>query len=479
MKLSFHGAARCVTGSKHLLSLSDGTNILLDCGMFQGMGLKTEELNETFGFDPATISFLLLSHAHIDHSGLIPRLVSKGFKGKIYCTAATRELADILLHDSCDIQAIETLRINKERSPHNLPPYEPLYTCADVEQALLQFETIPYDEPFNLSEKIVVMFTNAGHLPGSASIHLTIEEEDSEKVTVAYSGDVGRYRSALLRPPANFAPADFIIMESTYGNTMHPLSSSAVDPLLKCIKRTCLVKKGKLIIPAFSVGRTQEILYALNQLELEKRLPDLNYFVDSPLSKKATDATKHYLTDYNERLQKILETDDDPFDFKGLKYIETAEESKALAELQGPCVIISASGTADAGRVKKHVFRAVSNREDTILFAGYCQEQSLGGQLLSGSRSVSVFGHVCAVECEIDSIKSMSAHGDSDDLLHFLSCQDAEAVSRVFLVHGEYAVQQAFASKLERKGFKEVTIPALNESYLLEKRTALVEEMAK
>ena len=467
MNITFHGAARNVTGSKHLIRLNDGTSVLLDCGMFQGMGLKTHELNETLGFDPASISFLLLSHAHIDHSGLIPMLVKRGFTGKIYCTEATRELAEILLYDSAEIQTYETDHINKIRADHNLSSYAPLYAMEDVENCLQLFETVMYNIPFNITNDVQALFINAGHLIGGACIHLTIREGDN-KTTVLFSGDVGRYRSMLLQAPATFPQADYIILESTYGATTRQPNFNTIDTLRKWIKKTCLEKKGKLIIPAFSVGRTQEVLYALNQLELEHTLPELRYFVDSPLGAKATKIVKHHMEYFNERLQQVLTTDDDPFDFKGLTYIESAEDSKKLVAYNEPCVIISASGTADAGRVRHHIFNALSDKKNAILFVGFCQEQSLGGQLLSKCKTVELFGNICAVEAETGYINSMSAHGDSDDLLKFISCQDPESVQNVFLVHGEYQTQQVFAAKLERKGFKTVTIPSIHQQYELQ-----------
>ncbi len=459
MKVGFHGAARTVTGTKHVITLNNGLKILLDCGMFQGMGLKTHELNETLGFDPASISVLLLSHAHIDHSGLIPMLVKQGFTGKIYCTEATRELTEILLYDSAEIQTYETEQINRIRAEHNLSSYEPLYTAEDVENCLQLFETVSYNVPLKISNDVEALFINTGHLIGSAAIHLTLTEEDN-KTTVLFSGDVGRYRSMLLQPPAIFPQADYIILESTYGDSVHQPNFNTIDTLRQWVKKTCLQKKGKLIIPAFSVGRTQEVLYALNQLELEHTLPEIRYFVDSPLGAKATSIIKHHMEHFNERLQKVLATDDDPFDFKGLAYIENVEDSKKLASHKEPCVVISASGTADAGRVRHHIYNALPENKNTILFVGYCQEETLGGQLLSKCKTVELFGNTCAVEAETDFINSMSAHGDSDDLLKFISCQDADSVQNIFLVHGEYKTQQAFAAKLQRKGYKTISIPS-------------------
>lgn len=471
MKIGFHGAARTVTGSKHLVTLENGFRLLLDCGMFQGLGVKTAELNENFGFDPTTVSILLLSHAHIDHSGLIPLLVKRGFQGKILCTQATRDLTEILLRDSAGIQINETIQANKMRSEHSLEAYEPLYDEQDVEVCLQQFETVEYNVPVKINDEVIAIFQNTGHLIGSASIHLSIIEA-GEKTTILFSGDVGRYRSTLLQPPSEYEQVDYIIMESTYGNSSHPLNISTVDPLLEQIKATCIERKGKLIIPAFSVGRTQEVLYSLNQLELEHRLPELKYFVDSPLGAKATEVIKHYMEYFNDRLQSILQTDDDPFDFNGLRYVESSDESIELAAYKEPCVIISSSGTGDAGRVRHHIFSAIEDDKNCILFVGYCQDQSLGGRLLSGCKTVEIFGETCSVRAEIKQLGSMSAHGDSSDLFKFISGNDPNMVNNLFLVHGEYDIQKSFAEKLKVKGYN-VYIPAMNEEYIIEKQPAL------
>ncbi len=328
MKLSFHGGARTVTGSKHLLSLNNGKNYLLDCGMFQGMGTETDALNAEFGFNPADVSFLFLSHAHIDHSGLIPKLVKEGFEGRIFCTAATKDLTEILLADSAEIQMHDADFINKKKSAA-IDQAGPLYTNEDVSKAMQLFETLEYDQWMKVDENIELMFTNAGHLIGSAAINLRVTE-NGKITTINFSGDVGRYRSALLQPPAEFPQADYVILESTYGDKTHDIAANTIDNLYRWIKKTCVDRGGKLVIPAFSVGRTQEILYSLNQLELENRLPELNYFVDSPLSKKATTVIKSYAEQYNERLQNILKIDEDPFHFKGLKHVESVEESRQL-----------------------------------------------------------------------------------------------------------------------------------------------------
>ncbi len=468
MRISFHGAARTVTGSKHLITLDNDVKILLDCGLFQGLGEETDDLNDHFGFDPVKIDFLLLSHAHFDHGGFIPNLVKEVFNGPIYCTEATRDLTEILLYDSAEIQTYETESINKKRTARGLKPYEPLYTPEDVAAAMKLFQPIVFDEWKSLSESVRILFSNTGHLIGAAAISLHINENGETK-RIFYSGDVGRYRSVLLQPPSEFPPADYIILESTYGNKHHDITFNTIETLQKWIKRTCVEKGGKLIIPAFSVGRTQEVLYALNQLSLEKRLPDLHYFVDSPLSLKATQVIKGYTEHFNDRLQQVLKIDDDPFDFPGLKYIESVEDSRKLVEYEEPCVIISASGTADAGRVRHHINSCIGEAKNTVLLVGYCGGKSLGGQLISGAKEVEIFNGPCSVMAEIDQVQGMSAHGDTDDLCKFLDCQNVDEIKQVFLVHGEFKEQQEFAARLERKGFKNVTIPAQHQSFDLSK----------
>lgn len=462
MKISFFGAARTVTGSKHLLTLRDGRKILLDCGMFQGLGAKTDELNASFGFEASGIDVVILSHAHIDHTGLIPKLVKEGFKGRIFSTPATKDLTEILLYDSAEIQSYDIDFINRKRAANDQPLYEPLYTSEDVKRSMELFETANYETEFQPIENVTVVFTNTGHLVGSAAIHLTVEE-DSKTTTLLFSGDVGRYRSTLWQSPSAFKPAEYIILESTYGDKMHEPVFNSVDPILKWIKKTCVERQGKLVIPAFSVGRTQEVLYALNQLSLEKRLPEIPCFVDSPLSLKATEVIKKYTDCFNERLQQVLKVDNDPFHFEGLKYIETVEDSQKLVQFNQPCVIISASGTADAGRVRHHILECIEDSAHSILLVGYCQETSLGGQLLAGAREVEMMGDSLPVEAEIGKIASMSAHGDADDLCQFLDCQEKDAVKNIFLVHGENEVQKRFAERLNRKGFETVTIPAWKE----------------
>ncbi|MFD0939995.1 MBL fold metallo-hydrolase RNA specificity domain-containing protein [Pedobacter boryungensis] len=464
MKIAFHGAARNVTGSKHLITLNNEKKILLDCGMFQGMGRETDELNKNFGFNAAEIDILVLSHAHIDHSGLIPRLIAQGFKGVIYGTSATKELTKILLLDSAKIQAGDLKYKNKKLQQRGLPLEEALYEEEDVLKAMDYFVAVDYHTETRLMEGVTVQFIDAGHIIGSASVHLTIVEE-GKTTKLSFSGDVGQYGDLLLKSPQEFPQADYILLESTYGDKLHKDAQPTKEALLAVILKTCVQKKGKVIIPAFSVGRTQEILYILNNLGLEGKLPDVKVYVDSPLSAKATQIVENHAEGYNKDVLAVLKVDDEPFDFKNLHYVEDAEESKALNTNQDPCIIISASGMAEAGRVKHHIKNNISDSKNTILMVGYCEPRSLGGQLKNGAKEVSIYGEQFQVVAEIQSIQSMSAHGDYEDLLRFMSCQDAAKVKKVFLVHGDYDVQQIFAQKLIAKGFLNVEIPDRHQEF--------------
>ena len=463
MKISFHGAARTVTGSKHLVQLDNGENFLLDCGLFQGMGRDTDSLNASFGFDATKVDYIILSHAHIDHSGLIPKLAKEGFKGNIYCTPATKALVEILLEDSAMIQRDDAKYGNKRRARQGLAPIEPLYDMDDVNMALPLLTIVEYNQPTKISSSVELLFTDAGHIIGSAAVSLKIKE-GTETKTLTFSGDVGRYRDMILRSPATFPQADTIIIESTYGDKLHDIIHTTPDDILKWIEKTCVEQKGNLIIPAFSVGRTQEILFELNQLSLEKRLPHIPVYVDSPLSIEATDVVKMFPKYFNKKIQKILEVDDDPFDFEGLRYIKSVEESKALNEDLHPKVIISASGMADAGRVKHHIKNNISNAKNTILLVGYCEPHSLGGRLMNGAKMVKIYSEEYPVIARVGSIRSMSAHADYEDLMQFLGCQNPDLVSQVFIVHGEADVQDHFAERLRKKGFKEVIVPEMHET---------------
>lgn len=464
MKIAFHGAARTVTGSKHLVTLDNGTKILFDCGMFQGLGRDTVPLNQQWGFEPASVKYVLLSHAHIDHSGLLPKLVKDGFNGKIFCTSATKDLAAILMLDSAEIQRDDTEYSNKKRKKMGEPLIEPLYSIEDAKSVLPLMQEVAYGEWVNIEAGVDVLYTDAGHIIGSAAVHLRVTQNGKTE-QVSFSGDVGRYGDVILKSPAIFPQADHLLIESTYGNSLHEPMFNTADTFLNWIQKTCVDKKGKLIIPAFSVGRTQELLYFLNQLELENRLPKVPVYVDSPLSREATEVVKSHPEGFNKQIRKLLLTDSDPFAFPRLTFIQSADESKALNLRPEPCIIISASGMADAGRIKHHIRNNIGDPRNTILIVGYSEPNSLGGRLMNGAARVRIFREEFIVKAEVGVMRSMSAHGDYDDLCQFLSCQDPSLVKNLYIVHGEYDVQLEFQHRLQKKGFPNVVVPEMHSTH--------------
>ncbi|MFI5453409.1 MBL fold metallo-hydrolase RNA specificity domain-containing protein [Pedobacter sp. UC225_61] len=463
MKIAFHGAARVVTGSKHLIKLDNGTKILLDCGMFQGMGEQTDILNGYFGFKPSEITMVILSHAHIDHCGLLPRLVAEGFEGTIYSTPPTMDLARILLLDSANIHEQDAEFANENKNIDE-PEQLPLFTQEDVIKTMGMFKVIDYGQEIDIDKCIKLSFTDAGHVVGSAAVHLKIIENGKQKA-ITFSGDIGRYSDLLLRSPQVFQQSDYILLESTYGDSLHKDQLPIEDMLLEIINDTCAIKKGKVLIPAFSVGRTQELLFALNSLELKGKLPDIPYYVDSPLATQATQVLRNHPDVFNNGVKQLLKVDDDVFNFKGLRFIDSPVESRKLSEDPRPCVIIASSGMAEGGRIRHHIKSNIENQKNTILIVGYCDPNSLGGKLLAGERNVQIFKQYYHVNAEIKVVKSMSAHGDYQDLLHFMSCQDPTKNKQVFLVHGEYATQQKLADRLREKGFKHIAIPEYRQEY--------------
>lgn len=465
MKIAFHGAARTVTGSKHLLTLKNSKKILLDCGLFQG-GKESFVLNQEFGFDPKEVNAMILSHAHIDHSGLIPKLVKEGFKGPIFCSIATLDMATILLRDSAKIQEDDTKYMNKSRKEKHLPFLEPLYTVEDVESALPFLVPMKMDVYFDVLEGVKCMLTEAGHILGSNIVNLKITEDKKER-HLCFTGDIGRYNDPILKSPAPFPQAEIIICESTYGDTLHDDLAISDTLLIDEITNTCIQKRGKLLIPSFSVGRTQEIVYALNRLDIENKLPNIKFYVDSPLSYLATEVTRKHKECFNKSLLKFMEKDKDPFEFKNLHFITEIEESKALNSSKEPCVIISASGMADAGRIKHHIANNINNAKNTILIVGYCEPNSLGARLQTNAPQVKIFGQYYDKNAEIKKIKSFSAHADYSDIFQFLSCQDPLLVDKFFIVHGEYDVQLNFKKKLLKKGFDFIEIPEIHSEYSL------------
>ncbi|MDR1719589.1 MAG: MBL fold metallo-hydrolase [Dysgonamonadaceae bacterium] len=458
MKITFCGAAQTVTGSKHLITLNNGKKVLLDCGMFQGMGKDTDSLNRNFGFNPYEIDYVVLSHAHVDHSGLLPRLVKEGFKGKIYATSATIDITKALLLDSAYIQKQDIHFLNKKRLEEGRPLLQPFYTEEDVRKTFEFFHPVDYNLPYAIDEDVEIQLFDVGHIIGSATVFLKIKES-GRVFRIAFSGDVGRYRDPILRSPQQFPQADYIILESTYGNKIHGPIETYAEDLKRNIQETCIGKKGKLIIPAFSVGRTQELLYALNELHLNGELSPIDCYVDSPLSTTITEIVKSHAECFNKSVQKLMKKDSDPFYFPGLRYITDKRDSQALNFNTKPCVIISASGMAEAGRVKHHIANSIENWRNTILLIGYCEPQSLGARLKTHPEEVGIFGNRYQVNATIHTINSMSAHADYNDLCQYLACQDYAEVKQLFIVHGEPDVQMDFKVRLMKKGFKDILIP--------------------
>jgi len=464
MKIAFHGAAQTVTGSKHLITLEDGRTILLDCGMFQGHGVDADKLNRTWGFDPNKIDYLVLSHAHIDHSGLIPKLVKDGFRGKIFATPATYDLCEIMLEDSAHIQEYDVFFLNKRRKKQGKPLLEPIYGKEHVQEALDKFYTVKYDTTHEIDKGIELIFTDAGHILGSAAVHLDIQDF-SKHYKITFTGDIGRYNNKILRTPSKFRQADYIICESTDGDMLHEETTLSEARLLQVVQHTCVVKKGKLIIPAFSVGRTQEIVNMLNNLEFEGKLPRIKAYVDSPLSTDATGIYRKHKDCFNEAIKDIMQLDPTPFGFKNLNYIQDVEESKQLNFREEPCIIISASGMANAGRVKHHIANNISNPKTTVLIVGWCSPNSLGRKLLRGDKEVRIFGETYPVNAEVIVMNEFSAHGDYNEMLKFLSSQNPTQVKQVFLVHGDDDVLPQWKAKLKTAGFNNVVVPQLHESF--------------
>ncbi|PKP21452.1 MAG: MBL fold metallo-hydrolase [Bacteroidetes bacterium HGW-Bacteroidetes-20] len=460
MKIEFLGATGGeVTGSKFLLTTKDQKKILIDCGMYQGKGLETDEMNRDLGFTPAEIDMLLLSHAHIDHSGLIPYIYKNGFKGKVFATPATRDLCSIMLADSGKIQEADTKQFNKKRAFKNLPPVEPLYTMKDASDAMNLFVSVPYNMSFDIAPNFKIEFKDTGHILGGASIFISFKEGRTEK-TLLYTSDVGRYNKRILKDPCSTLPqADYIICESTYGDRLHATIDEAEQQLMMIVKDACAKKRGKLIIPSFAIGRTQEIVYALNRLHNQGNLPDVEIFVDSPLAVSATNIFRLHPECFNEEMREYMVQDPDPFGFDNLHYIRTVDESKKLNNFHQPCVIISASGMMEAGRVKHHLANNINNPKTTILSVGYCSPRTLGAKIMRGDKEVSIFGTKYQVKAQLERIDSYSGHADYGELLKYLAGQDPKKVKKIFIVHGEDDSRTGFAKHLAKAGFKKTYIP--------------------
>jgi len=464
MKIKFLGAAREVTGSKHLITTEDGKKIILDCGMFQGKGLETDEMNRKLGFDPSEIDHIILTHAHIDHSGLIPYMYKQGYRGSVVCTSATRDLCSIMLADSGNIQEHDTDTFNKKRSKQGLPPVEPIYTRMDAVKCMSLFIGVPYNRKFRIDENITVRFTYVGHMLGGGVANIELKEGDQIH-KLAYTGDIGRPFSRIVTPPQPFPQADILITESTYGDRLHEDSVNAETELLRIIQDTCVEKGGKLIIPAFSIGRTQDIVYTLNGFYNDKKLPRIKIFVDSPLAVNATDIFRLHPECFNGDIIELMEKDPDPFGFNSLYYVKRVEDSKKLNDMKEPMIIISASGMMEAGRVKHHLANNISDPANTILAVGYCAPNTLGARILRGDKEISIHGNSYQVKADIRQIDSYSGHGDYEEMAEFLSCQDPGKIKQTFLVHGEIDVQTKYKTYLESKGFSNISIPKRGDEY--------------
>jgi metallo-beta-lactamase family protein len=464
MKLKFLGTAKTVTGSKHLIELWDNTRVILDYGMYQGLGKETYTYNASESFDPHTIHAVVLSHAHIDHSGLLPKLVKDGYDGPIFATAATTALCEVMLRDSAYIQEADNRYAKKRKEDTDISNHEPLYRYKDVEQAMEHFEIIPENEWFNVASGIKAKFIPNGHILGSAAVYLEIDEI-KDKTTLLYTGDIGRTNTALIKDPEKPPQADIVICESTYGDRLHNKTVDAEQELLTAIIHTIKEKKGKLIIPAFSLGRTQEIVFTLNKLDLHGLLPHVKIYVDSPLAVDATNITKEFSYLLNKEVQRFAQSRPDPFGFGKLTYIRKREDSQKLNSSKEPCIIISASGMADAGRVKHHLAHNIENPRTTVLFVGYAEPNSLAGKLQNGNEKVTIFGEEKTVKAEIKKVESLSAHADFKGIIDYLSNQKTNKTSAFYLVHGEGKVIENFKENLSNHGFKHIFIPEVGESF--------------
>jgi metallo-beta-lactamase family protein len=465
MKIQFCGAARQVTGSSHLIILDNGYKILLDCGLFQGSYAEDLVANSQFLFTPSEINCVVLSHAHMDHSGRLPKLVKDGFTGKIHSTHATRSLCAIMLLDGAFIQEKDAEYFNQKHQKKDrdskLAPHEPLYTTEDVDKTMELFLGYPYDQWHHICAGVRVMYTDPGHILGSAAVALEIEE-NGKKIIVGFTGDIGRPNRPILRDPQPMPVCDYLICESTYGDRVHESLPNEMERFLNIIKHTCIEKRGMLIIPAFSIGRTQEIVYLLDQAHNAHRLPPIKVYVDSPLAVNATTVYGAHPECFDNDLNKYLLTDENPFGFNDLTYIRDVEQSKALNTSKEPCIIISASGMMNAGRVKHHLANHVEDSKNTILIVGYCSPETPGGILRSGATQLKLFGQMKQVRADIEIMDSFSAHGDREEMKNFILNQKA-SLKKLFLVHGEYDTQQAWQSFLTQHGFSNIMIPAKGE----------------
>lgn len=464
MKIQFIGAARTVTGSQHLLTIHD-KKILLECGLFQGRRKDTYEKNKNFSFDPKEIDALILSHAHIDHSGNIPHLVKDGFRGPIYSTSATKDLCEIMLKDSAYLQQRDIEWLNKKNKKHI--PDESLYSIEDVDAAIQYFVPVNYNTATEIFPGVTAYFQDAGHILGSAGIFLEIEEENGKKISFGFSGDIGRYDTPIIKDPDYFRDLDLLIMESTYGNRLHTKKDEVEEEVAKVVRQV-FDRKGKIIIPAFAVGRTQLLVYVFHKLFDQKRIPEIPIYVDSPLAVNATKVFKDHPECFDRETSRIfLESGNDPFGFGRLKYISTVDQSKELNDINDPIIIISASGMAEGGRILHHLANNIGNPKNLVLFVGYAAEQTLARKIMDGIKQVNILGEEYSVNCQIKIMDYFSGHADQNELLDYLSLNPQKRLKNIFLVHGEEDQALPLKEKILQKGYKNADYPMSGEKFVI------------
>lgn len=460
MTLQFLGAARTVTGSMHLLSIN-GSQILLDCGLFQGKRSESYERNRQFPFNPSSIDAVVLSHAHIDHAGNLPNLVKAGFRGPIYATSATKDLCNIMLYDSAYIQERDIEYVNKRHQKRHEPLVEPLYDVIDVTNAMSQFVSSEYSQTIQVANGIAAMFLDAGHILGSAITLLDLEEK-GRRLRIGFTGDLGRKNAPIIRDPEPIGSVDLLISESTYGGKLHDPVSGMKDSLCQIIKRTA-ERGGKVIVPSFSVGRTQDLQYLLSELFDENRLPVIPIYIDSPLAVDASEIFRLHTECFDQETLALLQSNVDPFGFNRLIYVRSVEQSKALNDMHSPCVIISASGMCEGGRVVHHLANNIENPNNTILIVGFQAEHTLGRRLVEKQPEVNIFGEVYKLNAEVVVLNSFSAHAGQDELVEYIHSVDKSRLKKLFLVHGEFAQSEQLAAELAKSDMQEIAIPVHGE----------------
>jgi len=452
MNIQFLGAVRTVTGSMHLVSVN-GTKVLLDCGMFQGKRAEAYEKNRKFPFDPSKIDAVILSHSHIDHSGNLPNLVKNGFRGHIYTTSATRDLCNIMLYDSAYVQERDIEYVNKRHQKKHEPLVQPLYDIKDVTTAMSQFISIQYEQQVQVAKGVTVKFLDAGHILGSAVTVLEVEENGKRK-KIGFTGDLGRKNTPIIKDPQPISGVDVLISESTYGGIVHDPVTGMKDSLCNVI-RTTTERGGKVIVPSFSVGRTQEIVYLLSELFDEGRLPVVPIYIDSPLAVNASDIFRKHIECFDKETLDHMNAHEDPFGFNRLTYIRSVDESKKLNGLQSPCVIISASGMCEGGRIVHHLANNIENPHNTILIVGYQAEHTLGKRIVEKQPELNIFGEIHKLNAEVVVLNSFSAHAGQDELVEYIAAADQTLLKKIFLVHGELMQIEKLSAKLKETGLKE------------------------